>query len=172
MGIKKPDHHEITWVNVNAVPQFKPGETEPFEVHTSFDDITKLKQTLSDLQESEDHYRQLFEEMPNAFALHEIICNEAGLPVDYRFLKVNRTFERMTGLFAKDIVNKSILTVMPDIEPVWIERYGHVTLTGESLVIKDYNKTLDKWFDVRAFRYKPGQFATIFDEIPKPELSL
>jgi PAS domain-containing protein len=36
--------------------------------------------------------------MTEGFALHEIVTDEQGRPVDYRFLNVNPAFERLTGL--------------------------------------------------------------------------
>jgi two-component system CheB/CheR fusion protein len=169
MGITRPDLVSPVWIKIHAVPQFKPGNPEPFEVHVSFDDITGLKQAYVSLLESEEHYRQLFEELPIAFALHEIICDESEIPINYRFLKVNQSFEKMTGLSAKAIINRTVLDVLPNTEPSWIERYGRVALTGESIEINEYSQTLNKHFHVRAFRSAPGQFATIFQEVtPSP----
>ena len=53
--------------------------------------------------------------MINGFALHEIICDPQGKPVDYRFLEINPAFERITGLKASDVVGKTVLEVLPDI---------------------------------------------------------
>jgi len=50
------------------------------------------------LRASEARYRTLFESMAEGFALHELIYNEQGRPCDYRFLEVNPSFGRLTGL--------------------------------------------------------------------------
>jgi len=169
MGVFNPILERVVWISVSAVPQFKPGDSEPFEVHTTFDDITDHIQSLDDLRESEEHYRQLFNEMPNGFAIHEIICDEKNIPIDYRFIKVNRAFEEIVGLKAKDVIGKTVLQVFPGIEPSWIERYGKVALTGESIQFEDYSQVFGKRFEVRAFRYSPRQFAVIFCEINQKE---
>lgn len=101
-------------------------------------DISERKQTEEALRESEEQYRLLFTEMLGGFALHEIIINEAGQPIDYRFITANAAFEEMTGLQANDIIGKTAREVIPDIEPAWIERYGQVALTGSSIQFEDY----------------------------------
>ena len=87
------------------------------------------RQGESERKQAVARYRLLFDTMLDGFALHEIICNEAGKPVDYRFLEINPAFERLTGLRAADLIGKTVLETMPDTESVWIERYGAVALT-------------------------------------------
>jgi PAS domain S-box-containing protein len=43
MGIHKPDG-TLTWILLNSQPLFRPSETKPYGVVTSFSDITKRKQ--------------------------------------------------------------------------------------------------------------------------------
>ena len=117
------------------------------------------------LEQSEAGFRSLFTEMRSGFALHEIICDAAGTPVDYRFLSVNPAFEEMTGLSASTLIGKRALEILPNLEPTWIAQYGRVALTGEPAAFEDYNIDLKKYFDVRAFRPQPGQFGVMVLDI-------
>lgn len=84
-----------------------------------FDAVVKENEKEESLRRSEQKYKTLFNEMLDGFALHEIICDSAGVPVDYRFLDVNPVFERMTGLKAADIMGRTVLEVMPGTENYW-----------------------------------------------------
>lgn len=131
-------------------------------------EITTRVQTETALRESEEKYRLLFENVMNGFALHEIVLNDEGKPVDYIFLEVNDAFEQMTGLERENILGKKVTQVIPDIEndtADWIGRYGEVTLTGNDIRFEQKSAPFGKWYSVLAFRPREGQFATIFEDI-------
>jgi PAS domain S-box-containing protein len=113
----------------------------------------------------EAEYQLLFKGMLDGFASHEIICDEAGNPVDYRFLRVNPAFERLTGAKADEILGRTMREVFPHIESYWIETYGKVALTGEPIVFEHYASDMGKYFNVSAFCPAPGRFATIFSDV-------
>ncbi len=103
--------------------------------------------------------------MKEGFALHEIICNDAGEPVDYRFLDVNKSFENMTNLKKEKLIGKTVLEVLPQTEKYWIEKYGEVALTQESINFENYSKAIGKTFSVNAFSPQKGIFAVIFFDV-------
>ncbi len=117
------------------------------------------------LQASEERYRSLFRGMAEGCALHEIICDDQGIPYDYRFLELNPAFERLTGMQRELVVGKTVREVIPDIEPDWIERYGKVALTGESMHFEQYAAPLQRYFDVFAYSPAKGEFAALFIDI-------
>lgn len=127
-------------------------------------DITKRKKVQLALEKSETAYRLLFENITQGFALHEVITDERGEPVDYRFLRVNPAFERLTGLKASDLIGKTVREVLPATEEVWIREYGHVALSGVAKQFEDYSGEVDKYFEVHAFCPKIGQFAVVFTD--------
>ncbi len=43
MGIYNPAKEQYYWIIVNAVPQFRVGEDKPYQVYTTFNDITERK---------------------------------------------------------------------------------------------------------------------------------
>ncbi|MBF0431927.1 MAG: PAS domain S-box protein [Fibrobacteria bacterium] len=112
-------------------------------------------------------YRLLFDKMFNGFALHEIITDKKGKPVDYRFLNINKAFSRLTGL-KSDIIGQRVTDIIPGIEKDqanWIGRYGEVALKGKESRFEQFTEALNKWFSVIVFSPKTGQFATIFEDI-------
>ncbi len=121
-----------------------------------------IMEDITERVKTEQRYQMLFKEMLEGFALHEIICDDEGHPVDYRFLSVNPAFERLTGLKGKAVIGKTVLEVMPETEPYWIKKYGRVALTGEPDAFESYSQVLDRYYQVSAFRYDRNQFACIF----------
>lgn len=117
------------------------------------------------LQHTEARYYQLFRSMLDGCALHEIILDASGKPVDYRFLEINPAFEQITGFKADQIIGKTIREIMPDIENYWIEVYGKVALTGEPEHFTNLSQDLKKRFEVTAFCPRKRQFACIFSDI-------
>ena len=47
----------------------------------------------------------------------------------------------------------------------WIQRYGHVALTGVGVQFEDFSNALKRYLKVAAFRPAPGQFAVIFMDV-------
>jgi len=158
IGVLNPQNKRYIWLSVCATPLFHAGEDKPYQVYVVMNDITEE-------HKAQENYQQLFQEMLDAFALHEIILDATGKPVDYRYLAVNPAFERMTGLLSSALVGKTVLEVMPDTEQYWIDTYGGVALTGNPVKFENYSAVLDKYFTVTAYQPAPMQFACTFSDI-------
>ncbi len=104
-------------------------------------------------------------------AVHEIILDESGVPEDYRFLMVNPSFERLTGLESAKILGKTCKEVLPDIETHWIERFGRVALSGEAIEFEEYSGALGRYYQVLAYQPYEGVFATIVTDITEKKLT-
>ncbi len=128
-------------------------------------DITERKRIEMELATSERRFRQLFDEMRTGFALHEIILDGQGRPVDYRWLMVNPAFERLTGLTAEMCVGRTAREVIPGLESYWIETYGRVALTGEPEDMVQRSSSIGRWYDTRSYSPAPGLFAVLFHDV-------
>lgn len=123
------------------------------------------QETARIIHDSEQRYRALVSQIADGFALHEIICDASGVPIDYLFLEVNQAFENMLGMQAVDIIGKTVLDVLPQTEAQWIETYGQVALTGKPVKFTKYSSAIARTFEVMAYSPQPGLFATIFSDI-------
>jgi len=117
------------------------------------------------MDNAENKYKQLFENMTSAFALHEMIYDEKGKPIDYRFLEINSSFEEMIGLQKKDVVGKAVLQIMPNTEKSWIDLYAKVVYTGLPTSFQNYSIELDRYYEGWVYRPEEGQFAVAFTDI-------
>ena len=149
---------EYTWVSVTATPLFRDGNESPYQVYLMLENITAQKKAKQD-------YELLFREMGDAFALHEVICDESGSVVDTRLLAVNPAFERMTGLKGCDIIGKALREIMSVADADMIHTCGQVALTGNPTTFQNYSADLNKYFRVTAYRPAPMQFACTFADV-------
>jgi PAS domain S-box-containing protein len=112
-------------------------------------EIAERKEAEAALRESEERYRNLFNSIDEGFCFIEVIFDQHEKPVDYRFLEVNRSFEKQTGL--REATGKRMRELAPNHETYWFEVYGQVALTGEPIRFVNEAKELNRWFDVYAF---------------------
>ncbi|GEM_PF-5487560 len=61
------------WLSVTSIPQFRPGEEQPHQVFTTFEDITALVEARNALRESEKRYRALYQRAQRALARTEAL---------------------------------------------------------------------------------------------------
>jgi PAS domain S-box-containing protein len=143
--------------------------TQTEELRTQAEELQTQALAVESANEGLDagrsEYRLLFRTMSAGFAVHEIITDRAGRPVDYRFLEVNPAFEYLTGLRATEIVGRTAREVLPDLEDSWIETYGDVALNGRRASFESYAAPLERHYEVIAYSSSPGRFATIFSDI-------
>ncbi|MCB2289399.1 PAS domain S-box protein [Clostridium sp. CS001] len=128
-------------------------------------DITERKRQEKELKESEEKYRLIYSKMNQGMALHEIILNEEDEPIDYRYIDINDSFEKITGILRKDIIGKTIKEVMPNTESYWIDKYGQVAISGEELYYENFSSELNKYFQVYAYSPEYKKFAIICTDI-------
>jgi len=127
---------------------------------------TELNAKTRKLQASEEKHRLLIEHTVSGVAVHEIVLDEAGEPVDYVFLSANPAFEAQTGLQVADILGRRATEVLPGIDTRnFIRIYGRVVLTGEPVSFEQYCQPLGRYYFINAYRLGERRFATIFMDI-------
>lgn len=157
--VNRSESRRTLWLNITSTPYFDAAGTLEGAFST-FDDITQAK-------ELSHEYKMLFDEMLDGFALHEMVYDEAGQPIDYRFLSINRAFRKITGIQSLDIEGKTVLEVFPETEKYWIETYGNVAESGNPVWFEHFSGALGKTFEVKAFSPERGKFATLFSDVSK-----
>ncbi|MEA1883173.1 MAG: EAL domain-containing protein [Thermotogota bacterium] len=112
-------------------------------------------------------YYELIKHLSEGYALHKMIFDKDGSPIDYEFTEVNDTFLEITGKKREDIIGKKASDILP-----WVKkegkqseaysRYGKISKEGGVVrLINGYFSTYDKWMNVTAFSAGDGYFTTL-----------
>jgi PAS domain-containing protein len=119
-------------------------------------------------QSSEIRYFALFNNMIDGFAIHKMIYDKNGKPIDYVFKDINPSFTNLTGLTREMTINKRVTTIIPGIgnDPAdWLGRYGNVAMGGPPISFEDFSEGLGKWFLITAYSPEKDFFVAIFTDI-------
>jgi len=111
------------------------------------------------------HFRQLFDAMHEGMAVVEVITDDAGTPIDWRYLEVNRQTERYLQTPAAQIIGSTYRQTVPHPDPAWIELIGQVGLTGEPANAELFSPLHGRWMQVSAFSPRPGQTAFFYNDV-------
>jgi PAS domain S-box-containing protein/putative nucleotidyltransferase with HDIG domain len=87
MGVFFPNESGYHWINVNTVPQFKPGEDQPFQVFVTLDDITERKLAEEALALQSEELRQRNDELARLYRSSESLIPGAS----YNFRNLAQT---------------------------------------------------------------------------------
>lgn len=131
-----------------------------------FRDVSARVFARQAIAESEERYRTLFNSIDEGFCIVEMIFDGDGKPIDCRFVEVNPSFEKQTGI--ENAVGKRMREIAPRHEEHWFEIYGRVALTGDPACFENYAARLHRWFYVYAFRFGEAeklQVAILFNDI-------
>ena len=140
------------------------------KIQSDQETFAREKMTV-ELQKSEMKFRHLFDNMTSGFALHEIITDDNGKPIDYRFLDINRSFEKLTGLSKGDLIGKTVHEALPGAEKDLIEKFGEVALTGKPIEFEQSTAELNKYYHINAYCPDKGKFAVIFSDISDKKIA-
>ena len=98
-GVYHPLKKEHVWLSINATPLFKPGETKPYQVYATFDDITERKQAEEALQAQERYLSAILKTTIDGFF---VVNNQK------RITKVNDAYCAMSGYSREELLSMPI----------------------------------------------------------------
>jgi PAS domain S-box-containing protein len=121
-------------------------------------------------------YRQLIFDNPiTGFAYYRAVFDDMGKPVDLVFLEMNETFEKLTGIPRKELINKSLVAAVPGIDrdtPIWDAINKEVLLGDTSNIFEYYVQALKKWYGLYIFSPEKNHYIAIFTDITEQKKSI
>ncbi|MCW4030626.1 MAG: PAS domain S-box protein [Candidatus Bathyarchaeota archaeon] len=130
-------------------------------------DITERKRILQELKESEEIYRTLFDSSDDGFILVEPIFDENNYTFDYRFLKVNPAYERLTGAKSGEVLGKRVKEVAPDLDKSLFSLVDFVIKNQKAKHNEFFDQHSDKWYDSYYFPFGKNRVGILFRDISK-----
>ncbi len=128
-------------------------------------DLTERKIAERALIESEARLRSLVTSMAEGVAIHDIIMNESGEPINYRITDVNPRYEAITLLRAEDVLGKLATEAYGTPEAPYLAEYTAPCKTMKSASMETYFPPMDKHFIISIAPLSADSFATIFFDV-------
>jgi PAS domain S-box-containing protein len=100
MGFLPPGSQELRWINVNAIPLFIPGESKPYQVYATFNDITARKQATDQLRASLDEKVVLLQE------IHHRVKNNLQVISSLLDMQAMRSLDPLAAQVLQDSQNR------------------------------------------------------------------
>ncbi|MDP8224602.1 MAG: PAS domain S-box protein [Candidatus Lernaella stagnicola] len=139
LGVFNPREENHRWIITSSKPFFRPGEEEPYQVQTIFEDITARRRTEKSmsaaqdkLQEQDKIYQLITKNMKDVVWL---------MSMNLDILYMSPSIERILGFTAEEIKS---LPLDKQLTPESFERFMAMiarTLTPENLADKDLDIT-------------------------------
>jgi PAS domain S-box-containing protein len=128
-------------------------------------DITDRKLVEIERRESEEKYASLYSSMVEGVALHELIYDNHGKPIDYRIIDVNPAYTSITGLAKEGVIGKHASKLYGTGDPPYLNIYAEVASTGNTTKFGTFFPPMNKHFSISVFSMNKGRFATVFQDV-------
>lgn len=126
---------------------------------------TETTPTVTSLRDTESRYRQLFESMDEGFVVGELVRDENGRPVDFRYVEANAAHEALVRRPRAEVIGRTASELWPEHAAQRLATYVPVVESGEPLRQEYFAEALGAWFDIRVFSHGPDRFAVVYDDI-------
>ena len=125
--------------------------------------LSKKNEALRKEQEIKlpDHLNSYY----HMYKMVELIYDDNGKIVDYRFKNVSETFLKYLHLTKDEIINKKGSEIHGPIETYWLETYEEVVKTGKSAIYENYSTDKKIFYELYAWKVSEKEVAVLFNDI-------
>ena len=153
-GVFNPEKRDYVWMNINAIPQFRPEEDKPYQVFVTIHNITERRQTEEALKFTR-------------FSLDNAVDTMVCVGHDGRFMDVNDTFCRSSGYSREELLSMTVHDIDPDYSAeIWSEFWEKLkrssSLTFESCHHTKEGKIFPVEVTTNFFEYKGKEYHCSF----------
>ena len=127
IGFLNPITEKYTWIRVNSKPEFRNGDIRPYQVYSTMEDITHLKELLIELNDLNQDLEKRVEERTNEIfqlsKLQQAILGNAGLGIfsatpEGTIQLFNPAAEQMLGYSSEEVTGRETPLLFHDTEEI------------------------------------------------------
>lgn len=131
MGVFSPVTEAHRWINISAVPRFRNGEEKPYQVYTTFDDITERKQAEVALQDSELRYRTMLEQSSDALFVHDVYGQH---------IEVNKLAYESLGYTHAELLQMNVMDIEVDLDRETVQAHWQQIEPGSTSTLLGHQR--------------------------------
>ncbi|WP_207532442.1 PAS domain S-box protein [Desertivirga arenae] len=127
-------------------------------------EILNLKDEVT--KKATDKYKSLFNSIDEGFCIIELLYDETGKAVDYRWLEANPNYQKHSGI--ANPAGKLGSEVTPDTENYWLDNYDKVLKTGRPSCYENWHEPSGRWYRTYASRIgvsNSREIAVVFHDV-------
>ena len=147
------------------VPRFSNGRFDGVSV--LFNKASKQIETEKALRESEERFRQLFENVTNGVAIYEAV-NQGE---NFRFVDLNHAGVKLSRLKRKDVIGKLVTECFPEVENTAIfKAFQEAWKTGKIQVVPEIEYTdqrFRQWVKNYIYKLPSGNIVAVYEDATK-----
>jgi PAS domain S-box-containing protein len=117
-------------------------------------------------------FQKVYAVMAEGLAMHQVLYNDGGEPVDYKILEVNPAYENITGLKREKAIGAKASELYGTGKPPYFEIYSRVAENGHTESFETYFEPMDKHFKIKVISPVKGLFATVFEDVTQQLFAL
>jgi two-component system, chemotaxis family, CheB/CheR fusion protein len=117
----------------------------------SFVDISRRRAMEQVIIDSERRYHAIFDSIDQACCVIDLIFDDDGSPIDYRYIEINQAFAVLTGTAPG--AGNTMREIEPDQDRRWLEAYGRVALSRHPGYFEGPTEVLGRKYEVYAFPF-------------------
>jgi len=116
-------------------------------------------------EENENRLTWLYDSLSIGIAHGEIVLDNYGDPIDYKYLHMNNYMKEVIGIKPEEFYKEVILKLLPRTGKNWLHIFGQSVITGKSFVFEYFNENMDKYFKINIYSPNSMQFVLLVTDI-------
>lgn len=128
-------------------------------------DITQRKKELQLLNDNQERYEKMVENMPNGVAIYQPINNAR----DFKFITVNKETEKITNSTREELIGHTLLERFPNMDKTPL--FGHfqkIAKDGKNIYVPPFfykDGQRQGWRENYIYKLKTGEIVAIFKDV-------